>query len=154
MSLWDIYKAKRMGLISEESLFAISAGKKAKEYAEFNKWDEEWENGIWTSNGQKSSEANAVRSKNLIPVMEKTSYYFKFPWESVSIIIREFDVNKNCVSTQVVAHTFTVPANVHYIAFCTFAASAIKTIEPGTVCINISKTTGSPKNGDYVPYHG
>ena len=44
------------------------------------------------------------------------------------------------------------PQNAKYIRFTIQTASGTNVGNPDTVCFNLSKTTGTPKNGDYVPY--
>ena len=120
----------------------------------FNAWDEEWElGGINSSTGANYTSSSAIRSKNYIPVISGATYYFKST--SYQIVLLGYDADKNFVSgafngynTAAIQNVvFTIPEGVRYLRF-----NASATTYNNDICINISKTTGSPKNGDYVPY--
>ena len=119
----------------------------------FNQWDEEWESGdINIVNGNKRTDSSRIRSKNFIPVIPNATYYCKSPY--LNTIACFYDFNKNWVSSSehigyevMTNRTVTIPSWCGYMMFyCT------STTYKNDICINISKTTGSPKNGDYVPY--
>ena len=115
----------------------------------FNQWDEEWESGtIDPTTGQNSINAYWVRSKNYIHVIGGTSYYYSHPYKTFGI--RYYDAEKNYIgyvpSTNDSAVN-TTPENCAYVRI-TLNANTYD----DNICINISKTTGTPKNGDYVPY--
>ena len=134
MSLFDIYAGKKLGI---------------KAYKDFNKWDEEWEEGVYSSTtGAKADYPGNVRNKNIIEVLPGGSYYFKAPSHPR---VYYYDADKTYLSNEwVTKNTIkTIGDNVHYINFYIEG-----TAYSNNICINISKTTGSPKNGDYVPYMG
>lgn len=148
MSLLDIYKTKKFG-IGTGSLFATSLGKRMKTFAEFNKWDEEWELGIYNNDtGEKQANNSVIRAKNKIAILPSTTYYFKSPSNSRFFY---YDADGAYVSTvtRSANYTFTTPNNAHYMTF-----QVGGTTYNNDICININKTTGTPKNGDYVPYKG
>lgn len=155
MSLFDIFKVKKLGT-GADSLFAASVGMKLKAYAEFNKWDEEWEEGnIDITTGQNTASSRRIRSKNYIPVSPDTVYCIYGKWMGLYF----YDSDKNYISwtgsgagTTAVAKTFTVPANARFLRFR--GDDNYGNTYNNDICINVSKTTGSPKNGDYVPYGG
>lgn len=125
----------------------ISNSAKAIECVGFNLWDEEWEaGGINHSTGQDTSVANVIRSKNYIPCKPNDIIYVK----STSYI-HYYDVNKIYLSYVADAQgEYVVPSNAYYIRFNT--VSTYGSAYNNDICINISKTEGTPKNGDYVPY--
>lgn len=127
----------------------ISVKASGKKYVGFNQWDEEWENGlIDETTGVDSSNVNSIRSKNYIQVYPNTVYYAKIAtWYRVCY----YDKSKTFISgTQTTTNMFTTPDNAYFIRFCTNALYG--TTYNHDICINISKTEGTPKNGDYVPY--
>ena len=113
----------------------------------FNQWDEEWESGSYEVDSiTKKVDATRIRTKNVIPVLPSTTYYAKCP---ASLGIRFVDANGNYISSTTPSNrTFTTPNNASGMLF-----SVVNTTTYNhDVCINISKTTGTPKNGDYVSY--
>lgn len=122
----------------------------------FNLWDEEWEVGnINTSDGQNMSSTTRIRSKNYIRVIPNATYCFTIKTATLgaSRIICYYDVDKNFVNGSWVSPTnnlVTVPNGACYMRFC--CNDAYGTTYKNDICINISKITGTPKNGDYVPY--
>ena len=127
----------------------------------FNAWDEQWEvGGINSSTGINVVWAGTLRSKNYTPVLPNTTYYFRCNgWgTNTNVKTRFYDADKNYIgfvqkNGSVVApnSVFTTPSNCHFMRF-EFADTYGTTTYHSDICINISKTTGSPKNGDYVPY--
>jgi len=124
----------------------------------FNQWDEEWEVGnISSTTGQNEESETVIRSKNYVPVIASTSYCLTCKSQvNVSGFAFFYDGNKNFISSEqqygdASDHVlFTTPANAHYVRFRMSAGYG--TSYNHDICINLSKTTGSPKNGDYVPY--
>lgn len=128
----------------------------------FNQWDEEWEEGgLYIETGLPAPSAERMRSKNFIQVVPNTVYYFEMKFDPVTgnrvndIVF--YDADKNWigyagegVGRPSQSFPFTTPSSCHYIKFHTNPQYG------GTyrhdICINISKPTGTPKNGDYVPY--
>ena len=121
----------------------------SKKYVGFNQWDEEVELGILnTSTGAEQSSTTRLRSKNYIKVLADTEYYFKGTFAGGVLY---YDENKNFISTSYPENTTrTIPNNARYIRFS--LGTDYGTTYNHDICINISKPTGTPKNGDYVPY--
>ena len=128
----------------------LSVEVEGKKYVGFNQWDEEWESGTYSSTGEPQSNANYIRSKNTspIPMFPNTTYYLK---SNSGIFINFFD--KNGIFTRQVTWqkntTLTTNSNEYFSKFV--VATQMQTYNHD-ICINISKTTGTPKNGDYLPY--
>ena len=112
----------------------------------FNQWDEEWEDGYYSSvNGEKEPATTATRNKNPIKVLSNTMYYinkavFRFYYDADMKMIGSRDGSGSSL--------FTTPADACYLNIFQYKNS----IDTTDTCINISKTEGSPKNGDYVAY--
>lgn len=116
----------------------------------FNQWDEEWEVGtISASTGQDSSSSSKIRSKNYVAVVPEQTYYYL---STQGTTIYYYDQSKAFMGTASVSgnHTFSVPSGCRYLRFS--PNSSYGTTYNHDICINISKPTGTPKNGDYVPY--
>lgn len=123
----------------------------AHEVVGFNQWDEEWEAGRYdTSTGAKiDNPLTRIRSKNFIPVIPNTAYYFSNVLYGCARFF--YDDNKNFIEGAWSSNNlFTTPSNAHFMTFNT--DDAYGGTYHNDICINLSKTTGSPKNGDYVPY--
>ena len=99
-----------------------------------NIWDEEWELGIWNSNGAKQASSNAIRSQNYISVLPNTNYYI---YTVNKLVFRLLDKNKAFISTQVIysAGVLEIPSNCYYIVFCTFEDDRI-TVYNNNISIN------------------
>lgn len=122
----------------------------------FNQWDEEWENGRINATTGADASGNGIRCKNMIKVIPNTMYHVVRGSyaDASSIIIFYYDGNENYISYNNMFGlygSFTTPANACYIRFNIQTSSAITTYNHD-ICINLSKTTGTPKNGDYLPY--
>lgn len=123
----------------------------------FNQWDEEWEVGsINLSTGENATSTDKIRSKNYISILDGIDYYFKLP--NGNAYVACYDGNKNYIgrvqksgSSNMANKVFSVLSNSKYIRFF---IESYGTTYNNDICINISKTTGSPKNGDYVAYDG
>lgn len=113
----------------------------------FNQWDEVWENGILNINtGNKSSNANYIRSKNFIGVIPNKTYYLNFPQGDGGVCL--YDGNYNFVRGMYYAGVsdklLTIASNEKYLMFYN------KNQTYGNdICININDTS---KNGTYEPY--
>lgn len=117
----------------------------------FNQWDEEWEVGNINSSGVKYNDSTLIRSKNYIPVLPSTTYY-DYVSQNVAIYLYFYDADKNYIGLYTSGNgTFTTPANGYYILFK--VNTAYGTTYNHDICINLSKTTGTPKNGDYRQYN-
>ena len=143
-----------------ESYYAYNAGElkhvtgvSAHVTTGFNQWDEEWQNGRWAGNNGVFNPAfnTFVASKNLIPVVPNTTYYF-FVNSSVSTS-REYvyyDASGQWLSDGASAYTngtFTTPTNCYFMAFN--LGGGYGTAYKNDICINISDPV---KNGTYEPY--
>ena len=114
----------------------------------FNKWDEDWYNASLNENTGVFTPGSdyQVSSKNFIPVLPNTTYYFKKP---TAVWIAYYDVNKTFISAspiQLNAYTFVIPNNAYYIKFQ--MQGSYGTTYNNDICINISGSA----NGTYVPY--
>lgn len=116
----------------------------------FNQWDEQWTLGLIipsTGELQELQNSGVVASKNYIPVLPDTDYYFR----PVTIPrLAFYDKDKNfikCITSgsNGVQHT---PANCHYIRFSVY--SAYGKVYKNDICINLSHT--GYRNGEYEPY--
>ena len=115
----------------------------------FNQWDEEWELGtIDSDTGENVPSQYMFRSKNFIPCLPNTAYYIK---ASNLARVLYYDSNKGFISHVVNPNNIivTTPSNCHFMRIRT---QDNNTTYNHDICINISKTTGTPKNGDYLPY--
>jgi len=123
----------------------------------FNQWDEVWEVGGINLKTGATETASRVRSKNYISVLSNTNYYFYIVGNSSTLNFRPFfyDGQKNYIGAGIWTNSATIqttPDNCKYVKFHT--SMSYGTTYNGDICINISKTAGTPKNGDYVPYNG
>lgn len=111
-----------------------------------NAWDEEWQNGYWSSGGF-SSDTRFLGCKNLIPVKPNTSYYFKAPavceifgYDSGQTYLRKLLNASNGV--------IAVPSDVYYITFSSNLTNTITTYN-NDISINYPST-----DHEYHPYTG
>lgn len=118
----------------------------------FNQWDEQWEvGGISSVSGANMAASDIIRSKNYIPVKDGETYYFNSNTKIYAIFL--YDFNKQFiqnVNIGGVTTTYKMPSNCCYIRFRCYASYGAS--YKNDLCINFNKTTGSPQNGDYVPY--
>ena len=115
-----------------------------------NQWDEEWEAGGYDANGAKSTNNNALRSKNYIPAFPSTVYYVtNGQGTGRNAYVNFYDLSKKFISRAYVAGngTFTTPANCQYITFFALASGGI-----GDYAHDICIAFSSPLNGTYAPY--
>lgn len=123
----------------------------------FNQWDEEVALGYFDAPGTWYS-GSWVSSKYAIPVLPNTTYYLNTSGERMWVTFWKENVPSGTTnttdfisrSTDITNGTITTPSNCRYIHFN--LAGAYGTTYKNDICINISKTTGTPKNGDYVAY--
>lgn len=124
-----------------------------------NVWDEEWEKGVISSNGQPTGDNNNIRSKNFIPVTPQTQYYIKVPTANAStpftVIIYGYDAETNFVKRIKYSSgnaVFTTSDNgIRYIKFCTVATDGVS--YGGTYKNDISINYPSTDT-DYHAYNG
>ena len=123
-------------------------GVSAHETVGFNQWDEEWELGaISTSTGGNYADNARVRSKNYIPILPNTQYWFKRGDTPTTCTVFWYDANKNFISSAGQSWSYeirTTPANAHYMRFF-----YIGTTYNHDICINLSDPS---RNGEYEPY--
>ena len=101
----------------------------------FNVWDEEWEIKF----------TNYLFSKNFIPVLPNTTYYYKNTNANSSTLYYYDSDNVEISNTNFATNnTFTTPSNCYFIKF-----SYVGTSYTSGVCINISN---QDLNGTYKPY--
>ena len=133
----------------------MSVKTSARETVGFNQWDEEWELGSIGGTGANVNATDRICSKNYIRVIPNATYYYSIN-STYGIFAWGYDSNKNYVGRvpsneyAVSNNTVTIPSDVQYIRIV--VQPGYGTTYNNDICINISKTTGSPKNGDYVPY--
>lgn len=118
----------------------------------FNAWDEALEDGeINTTTGQNVGDSAYMRSKNYIPVLPNTSYYYKAPQTTLHARIFQYDANKKFISyngtSSWLNNTFTTSSDTHYLRFMLVKEYYGNTYN-NDICINIS----SDRNGQYEPY--
>lgn len=112
----------------------------------FNQWDEEWEQGsISSTTGADTSPSSSnIRSKNYIPVIPNTSYYFK---TSVNLGLRWYDADKNYIGNDAVNNSVKAsPSNAYYLRF---VAIGITTYNRD-ICINLH--WDGERDGEYEAY--
>lgn len=125
---------------------SVKAG--SHEMVGFNQWDEEWEVGdIDNLTGVNVVSSSCIRSKNYIPVISNTTYYFKSP---KNVYIYFYDSNKNYVRyTELgVNNTFNIRDGESYIRFR--VNTTYGTTYNHDICINLS--WDGERNGEYEPY--
>ena len=119
----------------------------------FNQWDEQWEQGAFDYyTGAKIADNSRIRSKNFIPVIPYTQYYYKMPtsWQ-----VCYWDADKQFIaasqnSTDVAENT---PPNCHYITFNVGYSGAPITEYNNDICISLYwPTEYGNLYGTYKPY--
>lgn len=123
---------------------------KEKKIVGFNQWDEVWELGNYNASGQPIAATDRIRTKNYIPVLPNTDYYFYCATTGVGGLFYFYDANKEFISSVEKGRNtiFTTPQNACYLRFRMY--SNYGTAYKNDICINISDTS---KNGTYEPYH-
>lgn len=121
-----------------------------KKVVGFNQWDEEWRNGYY-SYGTYVSSNNYVCSKNACQCLPNTEYYGYYGYTSSGrIVISFYDSNMDFIQNVFIKNeNFTSPDRARYF---NLYFENVMTDYANNCCINISKPTGTPKNGDYLPY--
>lgn len=117
----------------------------------FNLWDEEWENGAYsTQDGTAIINSNRIRSKNLIPVVPNSTYYVSAPSSYGDINVHYFDSDKKFISCAYNKResTFVTPSNCHYILWNNVTNNV--TTYNHDICINLS--WDGERDGEYEPY--
>ena len=115
-----------------------------------NIWDEEWEVGTYTDQGVPASSSDQIRSKNFIPILPSTAYYFNNLF-SQYVQVLYYDANKNFISyadgVSNAPFSLTTPSNAAYIRWRT--NSGVTSYTAGQFCINKSDAAF---NGRYFPH--
>lgn len=117
----------------------------------FNQWDEEWENGEFTWEGNIASNPNRIVS-SFIKVIPSKEYFYRINQPtSIASDAAFYDENKNRVhyTTRFYINSeFTIPNNVHYIRIC--PSSIYGNTYNNDICINLSHN--GEKDGEYQSY--
>lgn len=113
-----------------------------------NVWDEQWEVGTlaW-ANGSNAVANDRIRSKNYIPCVPNTTYYFKAP---KALNVFYYDASKTFIKYEpsaVANGTKTTPDNAYFIRF--FMSPAYGTTYNHDISINYPST-----DTDYHAYQG
>ena len=116
-----------------------------------NVWDEEWEKG-YISSGNNASSNNCIRSKNYIPIIPNTQYYFRsaFTTYNKRFVISYYDENKAYISgavTYAQNEVFTTPSKAWYMRF--YSNDAYGNTYNHDISINYPST-----DTDYHAYSG
>ena len=119
-------------------------------------WDEAWENGRFTANGNDTS-GNGLRSKNYIPIVPNRMHYEKLGSYTggTSMVICYYDASKTFISSEekIGSTTFTPPANARYIRFAIYTSSAVSTYKNDTtISLYYSAEQGGEGYDQYYPY--
>lgn len=122
----------------------------SKKVVGFNQWDEVWENGSISANDepQNNGHKSHLRSKNYVPCMPNTTYYFM---AGTSGYVHQYDSNKNLLKRDSFGNNgaFTTLSSARYIKFWVYKANDRYATYNHDICINISNVS---KNGTYEPY--
>ena len=121
----------------------------------FNAWDEEWESGYYdTTNGSKVSSSTWSRSKNLIPCVPNTNYYWYVEGSTSGNTgaILFYDANGNYIGyttssggVSIVNTVVATPANCYFMAFY-----HKNVLFSSKICVNLA--WDNSRNGEYEPY--
>lgn len=124
----------------------------------FNQWDEEWENGYYNrATGAKAgnSDTKYFRSKNYIPCLPNTSYYFKSPSSHAAnntyFAVLFYDADKAHISSAndlAGDPTKTTPSNARYMTIYVEVGTSGATYNHD-ISINYPST-----DHDYHAYNG
>lgn len=114
----------------------------------FNAWDEVWEDGLISGTTGQNVSGNGIRSKNMNRCIPNTSYYYKAPGNAKYVMWYDADENFISPGYRESDGVLTSPSNATYFRL---RVDGITTYS-NDICINLSKPTGTPKNGDYVAY--
>ena len=123
-----------------------------KKVVGFNKWDEQWEQGyLIIENGNEIESTSRIRSKNYIPVIPNTTYWFQSSDSGTDDVIF-YDKNKNYIgyrNPRATGHfTITPPNNCYYIRFCMW--SSYGGTYKNDICLNLH--WDGERDGEYEPY--
>lgn len=116
----------------------------------FNAWDEEWENGVLTANGDNAANGSFIRSKNYIPVIGGATYYYSCRKEFYNnyIVIKYYDNNLASIGQDTSSGQFNVPKDCAYMRF--YVNDTYGSTYNNDICIHLVHT--GYRNGEYEPY--
>ena len=114
----------------------------------FNAWDEEWELGYYNNIGNASVSSENIRSKNFIPVLPNTKYYFKT--RGTTMYICQYDENKTFIGGRlgIADGSYTTTSKTRYIRFN--LGSGYGNTYKNDICINLS--WDGERDGEYEEY--
>ena len=116
----------------------------------FNQWDEEWEVGGFNSNGTGNNNyTDRIRSKNYIPILPSTSYYFESGASLFNKMMVFYDADKNIITVQYGNGLFTTPSNACYCKFSSTNGD-YGAVYNHDICLNIS--WDGERNGEFEPF--
>ena len=126
----------------------------------FNVFDDVIEIGSINASGQnyEVSSGQYWRSKNYIPVKPNESYYKKlsdgYTTNNSNTSLYYYDKNKNYLFGEANRGNLvtTMPSGCYYVRFVEYFVTE-RLVPPQKICLNVDTPTGTPKNGDYEPYH-
>lgn len=124
----------------------ISNDASAIETVGFNQWDEEVLDGYYSATGTFVSQSGQLCSKNLMPVIPGSTYYFRFSVPTYAGYL-EYDGSGNFLRRLDASQTITFSNDAYFIKF-NFGSSYGATYNHD-ICINISDPA---MNGTYEPY--
>lgn len=125
----------------------VSVNPSAHETVGFNAWDEEWEAGNFASStGLPTTDANRIRSKNFISVLQHIDYYGKVP---VSANVFLYDEVKNYIGYVNMTNRVFGTGGASFIKFSCGGSTHPIVSYDNDICINISNPS---RNGTYEPY--
>ena len=111
----------------------------------FNLWDEQWESGKYSATGVKENDGSKIRSKNYIPAVPNTTYYF---YATGSLHVCYYDADKTFISyVDTGSQARTTPSNCYFITFSMF--NAYGTTYNNDISINYPST-----DHEYHAYSG
>ena len=124
----------------------------------FNAWDEEWENGSFSTTNGKPAYANTIRCKNAIAVLPNMTYHFNIPIPSsitdksymgYALFYNDKDayINFTPVGGTYYAQCLT-PSDARYMRF--YLRTEFGTTYNHDICINLVHS--GYRNGEYEPY--
>lgn len=119
-----------------------------------NQWDEEYEEGIYNTSGEKESRSGYNRTKNRIPVIPSAAYYVQqaIAEHGVFCTYDENGVfNHRLTSSDVLNGVLTIPADAYYLVF---ACSQSYWTSDTKVFINYPATDTSYHAFDGTRYSG
>lgn len=115
----------------------------------FNQWDEEWEQGHYSTAGVLNATSNAIHSKNFTPCFPNTDYYCYLGKTGAQTFLCWYDNGQNFISRSAYINNGkrTSPANAAYFKMTT--DTNYGTVYLDDICISIDKGTNV---GIYEPY--